>query len=168
MLESSAYQDALEARVYETNQESLELLRQMRDMQADIERLTNYSIGMKAKVSIYVPMKDDPVDEKVAEYLNSVTDRQKLKIMFLRESSGVYEFGTRRVEVNVKQGKILIRIGGGYMPIDEFLEQYTPQELEKIERRDPNKRFAEKVALFKTVEGKDVQVPEVRDPARFD
>ena len=75
MLESSAYQDALEARVYETNQESLELLRQMRDMQADIERLTNYSIGMKAKVSIYVPMKDDPVDEKVAEYLNSVTDR---------------------------------------------------------------------------------------------
>ena len=88
--------------------------------------------------------------------------------MFLRESTGVYEFGTRRVEVNVKQGKILIRIGGGYMPIDEFLEQYTPQELEKIERRDPNKRFAEKVALFKTVEGKDVQVPEVRDPARFD
>jgi len=42
--------------------------------------------------------------------------------MFLRESSGVYEFGTRRVEVNVKKGKILIRIGGGYMPIDEFLE----------------------------------------------
>jgi len=30
---------------------------------------------MKAKVAIYVPMKDDPVDESVAEYLNSVDDR---------------------------------------------------------------------------------------------
>ena len=123
---------------------------------------------MKANVSIYVPMKDDPVDEKVAEYLNNVTDRQKLKIMFLRESSGVYEFGTRRVEVNVKQGKILIRIGGGYMPIDEFLEQYTPLEMEKIERRDPQKRFAEKVALAKTLEGKGIDVFEVKDPDKFD
>lgn len=82
-------------------------------------------------------MKDDPVDQQIAEYLNNVTDRQKLKIMFMRESSGMYEFGTRRVEVKVAKGKILIRIGGGYMPIDEFLEQYTPLELEKIERRDP-------------------------------
>lgn len=140
----------------------------MRDMQENIERLTNFSIIMKANVSIYVPMKDDPVDEKVAEYLNNVTDRQKLKIMFLRESSGVYEFGTRRVEVNVKQGKILIRIGGGYMPIDEFLEQYTPLEMEKIERRDPQKRFAEKVALAKTLEGKGIDVFEVKDPDKFD
>ena len=140
----------------------------MRDMQENIERLTNFSIIMKANVSIYVPMKDDPVDDKVAEYLNNVTDRQKLKIMFLRESSGVYEFGTRRVEVNVKQGKILIRIGGGYMPIDEFLEQYTPLEMEKIERRDPQKRFAEKVALAKTLEGKGIDVFEVKDPDKFD
>ena len=88
--------------------------------------------------------------------------------MFLRESSGVYEFGTRKVEVKVAKGKILIRIGGGYMPIDEFLEQYTPQELEKIERRDPQKRFAEKVALAKTVEGKAIDVNAPRDNDRFD
>ena len=41
--------------------------------------------------------------------------------MFLRESTGVYEFGTKRVEVRVQKGKILIRVGGGYMNIDEFL-----------------------------------------------
>ena len=63
----------------------------------------------------------------------------------------MYEFGTRRVEVQVKKSKILIRVGGGYINIDEFLEQYTPQELEKLERRDPLKRFAEKVALAKTI-----------------
>ena len=144
------------------------MLKQIREMQQDIEHLRNYAIGLKARVAIYVPMKDDPVDQQVAEYLNNVTDRQKLKIMFLRESSGIYEFGTRRVEVRVTKGKILIRIGGGYMPIDEFLEQYTPLELEKIERRDPQKRFAEKVALAKTLEGKAVDVGAVKDNDRFD
>lgn len=104
-----------------------------------------------------MPFKDDPIDQQVAEYINSFADRQQLKIMFLRESSGVYEFGTRRVEVKATKGKILIRIGGGYMNIDEFLEQYTPLELEKLERRDPQKRFAERVALAKTVEGKHLE-----------
>ena len=37
------------------------------------------------------------------------------------------------------------------MTIDEFLDQYTPIELEKIERRDPLKRFSEKVAVQKSV-----------------
>ena len=41
--------------------------------------------------------------------------------MFLRESTGIYEFGTKRVEVRVTKGKIMIRVGGGYIPIDEFL-----------------------------------------------
>mmetsp|Transcript_19943 Transcript_19943/g.26924 ORF Transcript_19943/g.26924 Transcript_19943/m.26924 type:complete len:138 (+) Transcript_19943:678-1091(+) len=137
-------------------------------MQQEIEHLKNYAIGLKAKVSIYVPVKDDPVDQKMADYLNSVTDRQKLKIMFMRESSGIYEFGTKRVEVRVAKGKILIRVGGGYQNIDEFLEQYTPEEMVKIMRRDPNKRFAEKVALAKTIEGKGVTPQEFKDPDRFD
>ena len=67
--------------------------------------------------------------------------------MFMRESTGVYEFGSRRVMVKVERDKIQIKVGGGYLSIDEFLDQYTPVELEKLERRDPLKRFSEKVAL---------------------
>ena len=32
----------------------------------------------------------DTVDTKLGEYLNNYPERQKLKIMFLRESEGVY------------------------------------------------------------------------------
>jgi len=67
--------------------------------------------------------------------------------MFLRESEGVYEFGSRRVMVKVERDKIQIKVGGGYLSIDEFLDQYTPAELEKLERRDPLKRFTERVAV---------------------
>ena len=89
------------------------MLTQIRDMQTEIETLKVYAVDLKAKVAIYVPMKDDPVDEKLAEFVNNYPDRQKLKIMFLRESSGVYEFGTKRVEVRQAKGKLLIRVGGG-------------------------------------------------------
>ena len=105
-------------------------------MQQEIETLKVYAVDLKAKVAIYVPIKDDPVDEKLAEFVNNYPDRTQLKLMFLRESSGIYEFGTKRVEVRNTHGKLLIRVGGGYMGIDEFLQNYTPQELEKLERRE--------------------------------
>lgn len=46
--------------------------------------------------------------------------------MFMRESEGVYQFGSRRVCVRVDKDKINIRVGGGYLSLDEFLDIYTP------------------------------------------
>ena len=67
-------------------------------------------------------MKDDAVDRKLAEFINNYPERSKLKIMFMRESEGVYQFGSKRVAVKVEQNNIKIRVGGGYLSIDEFLD----------------------------------------------
>ena len=80
-----------------------------------------------------------------------------MKIMFMRESEGVYQFGTKRVWVRVEKDKINIRVGGGFLSIDEFLDQYTPTELDKLERKDPLKKFSEKIAVQKTIIGKEVR-----------
>jgi hypothetical protein len=45
-----------------------------------------YIIDLKQKVAIYIPQKDDPIDKILADYINNYQDRQRLKIMFLRES----------------------------------------------------------------------------------
>ena len=58
---------------------------------------------------------------------------------------------------NNEKDKINIRVGGGYLSIDEFLDQYTPVELEKLERKDPLKRFNEKIAVQKTLVGAAVR-----------
>jgi hypothetical protein len=42
--------------------------------------------------------------------------------MFMRESDGVYQFGTKKVHVRVDKDKINVRVGGGYLSIDEFLD----------------------------------------------
>ena len=61
----------------------------------------------------------------------------------------------------------IVRVGGGYLSIDEFLDQYTPQELDKMERKDPLKKFSEKVAVQKSLTGKEVRESSpIRSPER--
>jgi len=40
-------------------------------------------------------------------------------------------FGTRRIEARIKAGKPLIRAGGGWYEIDEFIEIYKDNEEQK-------------------------------------
>lgn len=77
---------------------------------------------MKSRIAVYIPVKGDSIDKRIAEYINNYPDRQKLKIMFMRESEGVYQFGTKRVYVRVEKDKINIRVGGGWLSVDEFLD----------------------------------------------
>lgn len=46
--------------------------------------------------------------------------------------NGYYIFGTRKIYAKILNGKLVIRVGGGYMVIDEFISTYADQELNKI------------------------------------
>lgn len=52
---------------------------------------------------------------------------------FQRKDPGVYQFGSKRVFIRVENGVIIVRVGGGYMNIEEFLKLYTPLELGRIQ-----------------------------------
>lgn len=152
---ASEYISKLEDKFFEAKKTSLDLLKSLKDTESEIEMLKNYIIDLKSRIAVYIPAKGDMIDKKIAEYINNYPDRQKLKIMFMRESEGVYQFGTKRIGVKVAKDKIEIRVGGGFLSIDEFLDQYTPAELEKLERKDPIKRTAERLAVQKTLIGKE-------------
>ena len=137
----------MEEKIYKSNKISLELLKQLKDAELEISQLQQYIVDLKQRIAVYIPVKEDSVDRKLAEFINNYPERQKLKIMFMRESEGVYQFGTKRVAIKVEKDNIKIRVGGGYLSIDEFLDQYTPLELEKLEMKDPLKRFSEKIAI---------------------
>jgi len=132
-------------------QQNQDMLAEIEAMRAEIETYRNYIIDLKARIAVYIPVKDDVIDKRIAEYINNYPDRQNLKVMFMRESQGVYQFGSKRIAVKVEKDKINIRVGGGYLTIDEFLDQYTPGELEKLERKDPMKRFSQKVAVTRAI-----------------
>jgi hypothetical protein len=66
----------------------------------------------------------------------------------LREADGVYKYGSKRVYVKIEKcvlnirgrkqsfTQIFVRVGGGFMKIDDFIEQYEPTEVEKRERHN--------------------------------
>ena len=77
-------------KVYKANQTSLELLKNLKDAELEIETLKEYIIELKQRVAVYIPVRDDNVDVRLAEYINNYPDRSRLKIMFMRESEGIY------------------------------------------------------------------------------
>ena len=58
----SNYTNELEERVYEANSKSLDLLKQVRNLEHETQTLKSYIIDLKARVAVYVPIKDDPTD----------------------------------------------------------------------------------------------------------
>jgi hypothetical protein len=42
-------------------------------------------------------------------------------------------FGTRKIYAKILNGKLVIRVGGGYMVIEEFISTYAEKELIKLD-----------------------------------
>ena len=61
-------------------------------------------MNLKQRIAVYIPVKEDAIDKRLAEYINNYPDHDKLKVMLLRESPGVYQFGSKRVYIKVENG----------------------------------------------------------------
>jgi regulator of replication initiation timing len=71
-----------------------------------------------------------------------------IEIPFLKESEGVYSFGSKRVFIKVESGKLFIRIGAGFLTLEEFLKIYLPLEIEKKNRAGERKVKEKLVTCF--------------------
>lgn len=98
-----------------------------------ISELEDIISKMEYTQCIYIAHKNDKIDRTLANFINKYPERKKMNVMFLRDSEGVYRFGQKRIYIKVEKGeRILVRVGGGFMGIEEFIRQYTPEETEKI------------------------------------
>jgi hypothetical protein len=65
----------LEDKVFKSNRTSLELLQQLKDTELEVDTLKQYIIDLKSRIAVYIPVKDDQIDRKLAEYINNYPDR---------------------------------------------------------------------------------------------
>lgn len=79
-------------------------------------------------VSSYIAVKGDTVDEMLAQYIKDCPVPVK------RLGGGFYLFGLRKIYAKIMNGKLVIRVGGGYMVIEKFIDTYAEQELQKLMR----------------------------------
>lgn len=56
------------------------------------------------------------------------------KVPIKKLGGGFYLFGTRKIYAKILNGKLVIRVGGGYMIITEFIATYADVELQKLDK----------------------------------
>ena len=132
--------------------ENDELKKEIEPMRNENDELKKENDELKKEIKFlkneYVAHRGDKTDEALSEYINNRPEDQQMKIMFLRESEGVYRFGQKRVYIKVEKGdQIFVRVGGGFMYIEEFINTYQLTEAEKVERHDVVKRFQDKLSI---------------------
>ena len=69
----------------------------------------------------YIPVKGDATDEMMAKYLNECAYYVPVK----RLGEGQYMYGSKKIFAKIMNGKLIIRVGGGYILIDEFLRNFA-------------------------------------------
>jgi hypothetical protein len=125
--ESLAQQD-LQRYLNLTDHLQQQLLEEMDSLKRRVQTVPVYS----QSAPLYTPVKGDEVDQRLADFLNA--REPPVAVPFRRDEPGVYYFGTKKVFIKIEQGRIIIRVGGGFMRIDEFIDIYTPLELARNTR----------------------------------
>ena len=82
----------------------------------------------KKGAKMYIAVKGDAIDELWAYHLNLA----QLDLPVIRMGVGKYLFGTRNIMAKIINGRLVVRVGGGYMSADEFIAQYGKVEIAKM------------------------------------
>lgn len=56
-----------------------------------------------------------------------------LPLNFHRITAGVYQFGTRKIHISLKNNQPVVRVGGGYMIFPAFVKKYGRSECMKVQ-----------------------------------
>lgn len=78
---------------------------------------------MEDKLFIYKANMNDAIDQKLASYINKAPLRLRSKMHFEREAPGIYRFARKKVFMKLEGETIVLRVGGGFLTMDEFIEQ---------------------------------------------
>lgn len=97
-----------------------------RILQERLKRIKELQALLKG--STYVAVKGDLIDEMLAKYI------QNCPVPVKRLGGGFYLFGLKKIFAKILNGKLVIRVGGGYMIIEKFIETYADQELQKLRK----------------------------------
>jgi len=122
-----------------------DLFNQMEILEEEIARLKQIIADLEAELylllnkrkMIYVPVKGDEIDERLADYINT----NGTLVPWTRLSKGNYTYGTKKVGLKYMREHLIVRVGGGYMEIEEFVANYEDVELAKMNKADPGTEY---------------------------
>lgn len=131
--------------IKEILQKSKDMSKKRKDIYVKYENMRKQVFKIK-QIKLYKPVKGDAVDEMFAGYLNEA----KLQIDVQRISAQNYMFGTKKILAKIINGKLVIRVGGGFMNAEEFIEQYGRIEMMKMLRNEEQKNQQTEIQSYQS------------------
>ena len=99
------------------------------DRKKVIQKVENTQVPKKK----YKAARGDSVDEMLANVVNI----KGCEIPISRLGDGHYMFGSKKIFTRIMNNKLVVRVGGGFMSMDEFIATYAESERLKLEHMNP-------------------------------
>lgn len=106
--------------------EELEAL--IREKDRIIDMMNRKSKEKVKSTPAYTAPRGDAIDDMIGHYLQQAN----CPVPIRKLGNGFYLFGTKKIYAKILNGKLVIRVGGGYMVIEEFIATYADTEMAKI------------------------------------
>jgi hypothetical protein len=85
---------------------------------------------LKRNRSVYKAIKGDQVDEALEALIN----KYNVALPVIRIANGKYLIGTESKMVMLKNSTCMVRVGGGFERMEEYIERNQESELEKLKK----------------------------------
>ena len=106
----------------------------VRDKEAEILELRNVMGEIQKQKVTYVPVRGDFIDNQLANFLNSMA--VPCEVPFTRLEPGVYLFGSKRVVLRVENIGIVIRVGGGFIKLEDYINNQSVFEVGRMKLKE--------------------------------
>ena len=118
-----------EKQIEDLQAQSEEYDNKIHDCELKIDKVEKTQVAKKK----YRAAKGDSVDEMLANVVNI----KGCEIPISRMGDGHYMFGSKKIFTRIMNNKLVVRVGGGFMSMDEFIATYAESERLKLEHMDP-------------------------------
>ena len=72
-------------------------MKNFRDRDAEFDKMLEYWRELHKMNFKYIAQKDDPIDAKLADFINKSDSEKRIKSLFVREAEGRYSYFTNQV-----------------------------------------------------------------------
>ena len=116
----------LDSMISERDSIIAQLEAQLKQINIKREAIQSTTVTTTYQQQSFIPESD--IDAHFADWLA----RSGCKVPFKKLGGGYYIFGTKKVYAKILNSQLVIRVGGGYMGMEEFIATYGESEMNKV------------------------------------
>jgi len=140
------FSDLIENRDNSDLKQIIKLLKKNRDIKESIQTLSSNVYSLDSQLDELIPVRDahiastrkkykakkgDEIDELIGEFMKNSNTEVEIK----RTGEGKYMIGEKKISAKVVNGNLLIRIGGGFMTMEEYMRSFGEGQLKRSARK---------------------------------